>query len=53
MSNKTRALLKFISIIIVAFMVLMELHIVIVPVLSAYKFWLTVIAFCLLLISSR
>lgn len=53
MKNKTRSLLKFISIIIAAFMVLMELHIVLVPALAAYQFWLMVIAFCLLLISSR
>jgi hypothetical protein len=53
MSNKTRTLLKLISIIIVAFMVLMALNVVIIPALAGYKFWLTVIAFCLLLLSSK
>ncbi len=53
MSNKTRSILKAIAVILVLFAVLMDLSIVIVPSLTAYKFWIVVIAFGLALISSR
>ncbi|MGK7390427.1 MAG: hypothetical protein ACNS60_08750 [Candidatus Cyclobacteriaceae bacterium M2_1C_046] len=53
MSNKTRSMLKFIAVIIVALAVLMQLSIVIIPFLAVYKFWMVVIAFGLLLIASK
>ena len=53
MNTKTRSMLRIISILIVALMVLMELNIVVIPALVAYKFWLMVISFCLLIISSK
>lgn len=53
MNNKTRSILKMTAIIIVALMVLMHLNIVAIPAIAVYSFWLMVIAFCLLLISSR
>jgi hypothetical protein len=53
MSNKTRSILKAIAVILVLLAVLMQLQIVIVPAVSVYKFWIVVIAFGLLLISSK
>lgn len=53
MSNKTRSILKAIAVILVLLAVLMELKFVIIPVLVAYKFWILVIAFGLLLVGSK
>ncbi len=53
MSNKTRSILKGVAVIIVLLAVLMQLQIVIVPFLVSYKFWMVVISFGLLLISSK
>ena len=53
MSNKTRSILKAIAVILVLLAVLMDLSVIIIPALSYYKFWIVVIAFGLVLISSR
>jgi hypothetical protein len=53
MSNRTRSILKAIAVILVLLAVLMQLQIVIIPAVSVYKFWIVVIAFGLLLISSK
>lgn len=53
MSNKTRAVLKGIAVVLVLLAVLMQLQIVIIPAISVYRFWLVVISFGLLLISSK
>lgn len=53
MSNKTRSILKAIAVLIVLLCVAMQLGWVAVPAISAYKFWLVVIAFGILLISSK
>jgi hypothetical protein len=53
MSNKTRAILKGIAVILVLLAVLMHLQIVIIPALAVYRFWMSVLAFGLLLISSK
>jgi hypothetical protein len=53
MSNKTRSILKAIAAILVLLAVLMQLQIVIIPAISVYKFWIVVIAFGLVLISSK
>ena len=53
MRNKTRSILKAIAVILVLVAVLMDLSVVIIPALSYYKFWIVVIAFGLVLISSR
>ncbi|HEX8040808.1 MAG TPA: hypothetical protein VF490_16735 [Chryseosolibacter sp.] len=53
MSNKTRSILKAIAVILVLLAVLMDLHVIIIPALAYYKFWIVVIAFGLLLISSK
>ena len=41
------------AVILVLLAVLMQLQIVIIPAIAVYKFWIVVIAFGLLLISSR
>jgi hypothetical protein len=53
MSNKTRSILKAIAVILVLLAVLMQLQIVIIPAISVYKFWIVVIAFGVVLITSR
>jgi hypothetical protein len=53
MSNRTRSILKAIAVVIVLLCVAMQLQWVIISAISVYKFWLTVIAFGLLLISSK
>jgi hypothetical protein len=53
MSNKTRAILKGIAVVLVLLAVLMQLQIVIIPAISVYRFWIVVISFGLLLISSK
>jgi hypothetical protein len=50
MSNKTRSILKAISVILVLLAVLMHLGWVVIPAISYYKFWIVVIGFGLLLI---
>ncbi len=53
MSNKTRAILKGIAVVLVLLAVLMHLQYVIIPAIAVYRFWLVVISFALLLISSK
>ena len=53
MSNKTRSVLKALAVIIVLLAVLMELNIIIIPAIVFYKFWMVVIAFGIMLISTK
>ncbi|MFZ5998890.1 MAG: hypothetical protein ACOYW3_00140 [Bacteroidota bacterium] len=53
MSNKTRSILKAVAVLIVLLCVAMQLQWIIIPAVSAYKFWLVVIAFGTLLIASK
>lgn len=53
MSNRMRSVLKAAAVVIVLLSVVMELQWVIIPAISVYKFWLVVIAFGMLLISTK
>jgi hypothetical protein len=53
MSNKTRSVLKGLAVVIVLLAVVMQVGWVIIPAIAVYRFWLVVIAFGLLLISSK
>ncbi len=53
MSNKTRSILKGLAVLLVLLVVLMELKVIIIPALIAYKIWILVLAFGLLLIGSK
>jgi len=53
MSNKTRSVLKVIAVILVLLAVIIQIGWVIIPAIVGYKFWFVVIAFGLLLISSK
>ncbi len=53
MSNRTRSVIKGLAVILVLLAVAMQLQWVIIPTLSYYKFWIVVIAFGIVLISSR
>lgn len=53
MSNKTRSIIKAIAVIFVLLAVVMRLGYVSIPALSPYTFWMVVIAFSMVLITSK
>lgn len=53
MSNRTRSIVKGVAVLLVLLMVMMQMNWVVIPAIVAYKFWIVVIAFGLLLISSK
>jgi len=53
MSNKTRSIIRLISVLLVIVAVLHHLNILVIPALAQYIFWMVVAGFGLLLISSR
>ncbi|HRG08100.1 MAG TPA: hypothetical protein PLJ08_05945 [Cyclobacteriaceae bacterium] len=53
MSNKTRSILRAIAVLLVLLAVLMQLQIIIIPAIAVYKFWIVVIAFAVMLISTK
>lgn len=53
MNNKMRSLLRVSAVLVVLLAVLMELKMVMIPALAGMKFWMVVIGFCLMLISTR
>jgi hypothetical protein len=53
MSNRTRSIVKGIAVLIVLLTVMMQMNWIAIPAIAAYKYWLVVIAFGLVLISSK
>jgi hypothetical protein len=53
MSAKFRSLIKVLAVILVAIAVLLQLQLITISGLEVYNFWLVIIAFGLLMISSR
>jgi len=53
MSNKTRSIIKAIAVILVILAVIMHIGWVAIPAIAQYKFWMVVLGFGLLLISSK
>jgi hypothetical protein len=53
MTPKTRSLIKGIAVLIVLLAVLMEMQFVQIPTLSPYKLWLVVIAFAMILFTTK
>jgi hypothetical protein len=53
MSNKTRSVLKGIAIFLVLLAIVMNQRWIIIPALYGYVFWMVVVAFGLLLVSSK
>ena len=53
MSNKTRSVLKGLAVLLVLLAVMMQMQWVVIPALAGYTFWMVVIAFGLVLFSSR
>lgn len=53
MSNRTRSIIKGVAVLLVLLAVMMQMQWVVIPALASYKFWIVVIAFGMLLISSR
>jgi hypothetical protein len=52
MNNKMRSLLKVVAVLLVLLAVLMQLNIVYIPALADIKFWMVVVAFGIMLITS-
>lgn len=48
-----RSALRIVAVLLVLLAVLMQLDIVIIPSLNPIKFWMVVIAFCLMVVSSK
>jgi hypothetical protein len=53
MSNKTRNVLKAIAVLLVMISVAMKLGWIIIPSVAGYLFWIVIVSFGLLLISSK
>jgi len=53
MSNRTRSILKVAAVILVLLTLVMQWHWVLIPAISPYKYWIVVLAFGLLLVSSK
>jgi hypothetical protein len=53
MSQKTKLTLRIVSIIIALLAIGMQLQYIIIPIAKAYKFWIMVGSFILLLITSQ
>jgi hypothetical protein len=53
MSRRNRFLVKFFAILVVLVSVLLELDVLNLQALEAYKYWMTVLGFGMLLIVSR
>jgi hypothetical protein len=53
MSNRTRSIVKGVAVLLVLLAVMMQMHWAVIPALAGYKFWMVVIAFGMVLISSR
>jgi hypothetical protein len=53
MSNKTRSILKAIAVVLVLIAVAMQLNWLSIPAMNVYRFWIVILSFGLLLISSK
>jgi hypothetical protein len=53
MNNKVRSMLRVVAVLLVLLAVLMQLDIVWIKQLSEMKFWMVVVAFGLMLITSK
>jgi hypothetical protein len=53
MSNQTRSILKIVAVILVLLTLVMQLHWVSIPAINPYKYWMVVVAFGMLLVSSK
>jgi hypothetical protein len=53
MSNRTRSIIKVVAVVLVLLAVMMHIGFIAIAGLGVYKFWMVVIAFGLLLISTK
>lgn len=53
MSNKTRSVLRIIAVLLVLLAVFIELGVISIPAINYMRFWMAVIGFGLMLISSK
>lgn len=53
MNNKARSIIRAVAVILVLLSVVMQLRWVIIPAIDAYRFWIVVISFGMMLITSK
>jgi len=53
MNNKVRSIIRASAVILVLLCIVMELHWVIIPSVTAYRFWIVVVAFGAILLTSK
>jgi hypothetical protein len=53
MSNKTRSIIKVVAVVLVLLAVMMHIGWISIYAITVYKFWMVILAFGLLLISSK
>ncbi len=53
MSNKTRSILKAIAVVLVLVAVAIHLGWISIPAINMYRFWMVILAFGLMLITSK
>jgi hypothetical protein len=53
MSNRTRSIVKGVAVLMVLLVVMMQMGWVVIPAIAGYKIWIVIIAFAMVLISSR
>ena len=53
MSNKTRSVLRIIAVLLVLLAVFIELGVISIPAINHMRFWMSVIGFGMMLISSK
>ena len=53
MNNKTRSVIRAIAIILVVLCVVMQIRWVIIPAIDGYRFWIVVVSFVMILVTSK
>jgi hypothetical protein len=53
MNNKTRSVIRAVAIILVLLCVVMQMRWVIIPAIDGYRFWIVVVSFAAILITSK
>lgn len=53
MNNKTRSIIRIVAVVMVLLCVVMQLQWVIIPAIAGYRFWIVVVAFGMILITSK
>jgi len=53
MNNKTRSVIRAIAFVLVLLCVVQQLRWVIIPAIDGYRFWIVIVSFAMILITSK